>query len=278
MEIIRTVEQFIRLAPKTGPRVLCLDIETFPIIAYVWSLFKQNVGLNQIKEDWKMMSFSVEWLHCEGNYYADNRHAENPRDDLLTLTKLYRILKHADFIVAQNGKKFDMRKIKARFALEGYRPFAMPQIIDTLLLNKDEFAFTSLKQEFVTHALNPDNAKDSHKDFPGFELWVECMSHNPLAWAGCEKYNRQDVASMKEMYLRLRGWYSRHPNVAIFIEDAGRRHTCGTCGSHHVRKAGLARTQVGVYQKYHCKDCGKYSRGRKLVRNQKERAHVLVSA
>ena len=35
----------------TGPKILIVDIETAPIVAQVWGLFDQNVGLNQIAQD-----------------------------------------------------------------------------------------------------------------------------------------------------------------------------------------------------------------------------------
>jgi hypothetical protein len=34
-------------APATGPKVLIYDIETAPIVAHVWGLWENNVGLNQ---------------------------------------------------------------------------------------------------------------------------------------------------------------------------------------------------------------------------------------
>lgn len=49
--------------PKlTGPRVLLFDIETAPIIAHVWSLWENNVSLNQIVSDWHVLSWSAKWL------------------------------------------------------------------------------------------------------------------------------------------------------------------------------------------------------------------------
>ncbi len=37
-------------------KILVLDIETAPIVAHVWGLFDQNIGLNQIK---RLVHFSV---------------------------------------------------------------------------------------------------------------------------------------------------------------------------------------------------------------------------
>jgi hypothetical protein len=34
-----------------GPKIATLDIETCPLESYTWGLWKQNVGLNQIKTE-----------------------------------------------------------------------------------------------------------------------------------------------------------------------------------------------------------------------------------
>ena len=46
---------------KTEPKILILDIETRPVLAYVWGLFKQNIGLNQIVEDGGTLCVGAKW-------------------------------------------------------------------------------------------------------------------------------------------------------------------------------------------------------------------------
>lgn len=43
-------------------KVLLSDIETAPILASVWRIWDQNIGLNQIKADWHLLSFAAKWL------------------------------------------------------------------------------------------------------------------------------------------------------------------------------------------------------------------------
>lgn len=258
--------------------ILCMDIETFPMRLYGWAMFNQNFSVNQIEEDWALMSFSAEWLHDDGNFYADNRYCSSPKDDHRLLVLLHQLFAAADFIVARNGKKFDLRKIKARMAVEGFRPVKTPVIIDPMLLNRDEFAFSSQKLEYTTSVVQGvELRKASHGKYPGFELWKACLANDQLAWQECEDYNRIDVVSMKSEYLLLRGWYRKHPNVAIYADDI-EGPTCGTCGSKDVKKDGKARTQVGIYQRYKCNCCGASARGRQLIANKEDRAHVLVNA
>lgn len=274
-----TPTQFARLRPKAGPAILHVDIETFPIQAYVWSLWKQNIGLNQIVQDWSMMSFCAEWDHRPEQFYIDSRNRKRPRDERHQLCALWTLLDAADFVVARNGKKFDIRKIKAKFVEHGLKPFSPVKIIDPMLLNREEFAFTSQKLEYTSGLLVPELRKSKHSNFPGFELWRACLEHDPLAWQECEDYNRQDVSAMKAEYHLVKGWYSKHPNLAVYYDPSAVElvHRCGNCGSEDLKKLRRpARTSVGVYEQFVCLECGHHSRGRKLIRNKEERAHITV--
>ena len=47
---------------KTRPRILMIDIETAPIQAYVWGIWDQNVGINQIIEPGYTLCFAAKWV------------------------------------------------------------------------------------------------------------------------------------------------------------------------------------------------------------------------
>lgn len=102
--------------------MLTLDIETAPIIGKVWSLWQNNVGLNQIVNDWYVLSWSAKWLHEDHVMYEDKRHSWNDEDDSVLLKGIWELLDEADIIVTQNGKKFDAKKLNARFIINGMSP------------------------------------------------------------------------------------------------------------------------------------------------------------
>ena len=271
---------FIKRAPKIGPKILCLDIETFPIEFWGWGMFNNNFGVPQIKRDWSLMSFSCEWLdNDEDNYYIDQRRIKDVFDDRKQAEALWKLLNAADFVLARNGKKFDLRKIKARLAILGFPPISPVGVIDPLLLNRVEFAFTSQKLEYTTGVIVPELRKYDHKNFPGFQLWIACMQGLPGAWDECESYNRIDVKSMKLEYKKLRGWYSQHPNLAIYFKADGSEHRCNKCGHNEmIPQDKPAYTQVGTYLLLQCVQCGGNSRGRKLTTDVEARRHVTVPA
>jgi len=273
----RSLEKFIRVSQRmTGPRVLVADIETFPIVAYVWGLFKQNISLEQIAEDWSLMSFAAKWLGQPEVYYLDNRDRVDAKDDSVQLAALYRILSETDMVIAHNGARFDMPKIRARLALNNYPPIAPVKVIDTLLLNRTAFGFTSQKLQYVSSKFAED-AKSDHKKFPGWKLWLGCMAHDKSAWRECEAYNITDVTALEETYINTRGWHIGGPNFGPYIDHKDDEHNCPNCGSSNVIARGTRKTQVGIYTRYNCTDCGSWSRGRVLIASRKERAHILMN-
>jgi len=272
------LDEFISLSNKQkGPRVLLADIETFPIEAYIWSLWKPHVGLEQIKQDWTLMSFAGKWLGQREVYYADVSEREDVRDDARLLIDVHRLLNNVDILIAHNGQRFDLPKLKARMAIRGLSPLPPIKVLDTLLLNRRAFGFTSQKLAFVSE-LFADQAKDAHKTFPGFELWRECLSGNQKAWQECREYNIIDVTSMEETYKALRGWYEGAPNFGPYISPSkDGAVVCPTCGSEHVERRGSRETQVGIYARFHCLDCGGWSRGRYQAVSRKLREHILTN-
>lgn len=258
----------------THPKILTLDIETSPLQAYVWGLFDQTVGLNQIKEEWCMLSFCAKWLGNPNVIYQDNSKQRNKEDDRKLAASLWKLLDEADIVVAQNGKRFDVRKINARFLLLGYKPPSPYKIIDTMIEARRHFAFTSNKLEWLTDKLTPTK-KQKHKKFPGFELWKECLAGNPEAWAEMREYNIPDTVSTEELYLILRPWIEGHPNVANYTDPT--TPACPKCGSHEVIQKGHRHTQVGRYIRYRCNACGGWSRGRVMQNSKEQRSNLLVN-
>lgn len=256
----------------TGPRIAVLDIETAPLQSHHWGLWQQNISLAQITIEWSILSFCNKWLGEKEVEYRDTSEQKDVRDDFELLGRLWTILDEADFVVAQNGKKFDLKKIKARMVMSGFPPFSPVIVIDTLLIAKAEFGFTSNKLEWMTTHLTKTK-KLKHQNFPGFELWTQCLLGNQRAWAEMKKYNIVDVKSLEELYMRLRGWATGHPNVAAFFPDEEMR--CAKCGSVHLTQRDYQYTQTGQYKRYQCRDCGGWSRSRYTLNTLAKRRALL---
>jgi DNA polymerase elongation subunit (family B) len=258
----------------SGPKVLLFDIETSPILGYVWQLWDQNIALNQIYKDWHVLSWSAKWLDAPAKetMYMDQRDAKNIEDDRAILKALWHLLDEADVVITQNGVKFDQKKLNARFVIHGFQPPSSVKHIDTLLLAKRRFGFTSNKLEYMTNKLCTKYKKLSHKKFAGFELWKACLAGNQDAWREMEKYNKYDVLSLEELYKKLIPW-DASVNFNLYHDEAV--HVC-KCGSRDFKKQGFCYTGAGKFQRYRCRKCGAESRDRTNVLSKEKRASLHV--
>ena len=257
------------------PRIATLDIETSPILAYVWGLFKQFVGLNQIHTDWSILSFSYKWLGQKKviHHNTGGRGPGKVRDDRQLLKLLWKVLDDADIIIAQNGVKFDIKKINARFLENDMPPPSPFKVVDTMLEARKIACFTSNKLAWLSDVLT-DTPKSEHKKFPGFELWTECLADNPAAWAEMKKYNDIDIVATEKVYLHLLPYIVGHPNVAAYNDAEVVQ--CPKCGSDKMQNRGVTVTQTGRYQRLQCQGCGGWARSR-YTSNSKEKRHSLLS-
>jgi len=260
--------------PEHLPKVLIFDIETSPILARVWSIWQQNVGLSMIKEDWFVIAYAAKWLGVDGTIYQDLRGDIEDGTDAPLLGGIWQLLNDADVVITQNGKKFDVKKLNARFIMNGYQPPSGYKHIDTLQIAKRIFGFTSNKLEYMTDKLCTKYKKLVKRKFNGFELWKECLADNIEAWKDMETYNKYDVLSLEELYQKVAAWDDRHPNFNLFT--GGDEHVC-RCGSTQFTRNGYAYTQVSKFQKYRCKKCGAETRGRTNVMDKDERAGLHVN-
>lgn len=266
------------------PVITVLDIETAPIVAHVWKLWDNNVGLNQIEQDWSILSYTAKPLDpnatnvsvrrrkaaCE---YKDTSTAPGGvRDDSELLIALWDIFHRSDIIVGQNVRRFDVRKIRARMMQAGMQPHSPFRILDTMEMAKSAGAFTSNKLEYLSGEL-AEIKKLKHARFAGHELWTECLRNNPAAWREMQAYNKVDVLATEEVYLKLRPWATQHLNVAAYQDPE--HPACPVCGSHALTQDGFAFTNVSRYPRYHCGGCGAWSRSRYTVNSKAVRKNLL---
>lgn len=238
-----------------GPKILFIDIETKPILGHVWRLWDQNVGLNQIVEDWSILSFCAKWKGSEEVIYMDLEGQEDFEDDSVLLDALWRLLNEADIVIGQNSKRFDVKKIFARFILNGLPKPSHFRQIDTMEIAKRQFGFTSNKLEYMTDKLCTVYKKKTHQSFPGHLLWRECLRGNPLAWAEMKDYNIYDVLSLEELYDILSSWDDKLPNFDVYVD-------------------GILDMSMWVEDGFHYSNFGKYKRYRNIETGVQRRSRV----
>ena len=146
-------------------KALVIDIETAPLESYTWGIWDQNVGLDQIKTEWSILSYAAKWVGVKEVFFnhTGGRGAKKVRDDKPLMADLWNILDTADIVVAQNGARFDIKKINARLVIHGFGPYSPIRVIDTLSVAKKHFGFTSNKLAWMSKYLTETKKKRAQK-------------------------------------------------------------------------------------------------------------------
>ena len=246
------------------PKILIFDIETAPIKAYVWKVWKENVALDQILDDWFIICWSAKWIYSNevmGECLTSQEIKEE--NDERVVKKLWKLFDEADIIIAHNVEKFDAPKMNVRFLHYGLVPPAPYRMIDTFQVVKKQFRFTSNKLDALADFFNLPRKLETD-----FTLWKECLEGKTAALQYMFKYNKYDVELLEEVYLKLLPWIHNHPNLGNYINS--NKEICSNCGSAHLipLQDHYYKTQIGTYQLYRCKDCGAISRGRVNIGNR----------
>lgn len=225
-------------------KILHLDIETAPHLAYVWGLWDENIPLQRIVRPGYTLSWAAKWNGSENVHYSDVTFGNENM-----LKELHKLLEEADVIVHYNGKKFDIPTINKEFIKIGLQPPSPYKQIDLLTVVRSNFKFASNKLDFVCKELGI-GGKVEHR---GFDLWIECMAGDLRAFQELMDYNIGDVELLELLYIKLRPWIKNHPNAAVYAQVDGL--ICPKCGSKHHQKRGFAYTNACKYQRYQCNDC-----------------------
>lgn len=234
-------------------KILAIDIETAPNTAHVWGLFKQNIGINQIQETGRVMCFAAKWL----NEKKISFWSEHYDDHESVILMAHQYLDEADAVLSFNGQSFDMPMLNREFLRFGLSPPSPYRHIDLLQVAKRRFRFVSNKMDHLSAELGLER-KMEHK---GHELWTECIAGDAKAWRIMEKYNRQDVVVLEQLYRKMLPWIDTHPNMALNM-DTPEDPTCTNCGSEDVHSRGVQHNKAHSYLRYQCNECGVWMRGR----------------
>lgn len=234
-------------------KVLTLDIETRPNLAYVWGLWDQNVGLNQIEEFGTVISWAAKWHGDRKVHFASTHHDGKAS----MIDKVYRLVDEADVVVGYNSKSFDMKHLNREFVLRGYPPPSHYVDIDLMQVVKQRFKFHSNKLQHVASELG----LGSKLQHDGFDLWYKCIKGDHKAWETMKKYNKQDVVLTEKLYEKLLPWIKSHPHRGLY---GGEVVNCPRCGHDELVRRGYCTTRTGRYRTVQCKKCKGYSRTNKV--------------
>lgn len=259
-----------KITEKPEPKILIFDIETAPIQAYVWDLWKQDVGLPMIIKDWYVLCWSAKWLHSDkvmhDALYLHKDYNKEEDCEYNIIESIWTLLDSCDIAVAHNGKSFDKKKLNAKFLQYGF-PEPTYKLVDTMLIAKGNFALTSNKLDYITKKFGGEG-----KISTSFDLWKGCMNGDKASWQRMIEYCDRDVKELEQVYLTLRPWDKMSPNYGQYLDQ--NKLVCNSCGSDLLTYDKDIHTGVSTYEVYQCTDCGKKMRKRKSVKKTETMVNI----
>lgn len=235
-------------------KLLAIDIETAPNLAHVWSLWKQNVSLAQLRESSEMLCFAAQFEGEDVQFFSQWDDGQ-----VGMAAAAHRLLDETDAVIHYNGESFDIPHINREMWGAGFRPPSPYKQIDLLKQIRKAFSFPSYKLAYVAPAFGVGE-KVEHE---GHELWVKVMAGDPDARETMRTYCCRDTELLHPLYRQVRPWITT-PSEAAFSGDDDHCPAAG-CGSTDLRKEGYAFLLTGKYQRYCCRVCGTWSRGSKRI-------------
>lgn len=262
----------LKISDSKTPRILIFDIETAPMKAYVWSKWKQDIGSSQFISGWYILSWAGKWLNNK-NIMSDvltPNEAVNENDKRI-VRSLWELFNQADIVIAHNASRFDVPKMNTRYILNDMMPPTPYRVIDTLVVARKTFAFTSNRLDDLAGYFNIDHKKET-----SFELWDRCVNGDQEALDYMAEYNVKDVDILEQVYLKLRPYIKNHPNLSLYLENED--ETCPYCGSTNVAETGtFTYTNVSKFSNVRCLDCNAIARRRTSEYPKKKRKNLITS-
>lgn len=262
-----------KLSIPRFPKILVFDIETSPTIAYTWGRFKQNINLDQVVQDPIMLTWSAKWLYStEVMSDAITPNEVKVFDDFRIVKSLWNLIDSSDIVIAHFGNFFDIPFLNSRAVINGLPPYSYINAIDTKMVASRNFKFPSNKLDALGEYFGVGKKLKT-----SFSLWKGCLRGDQESIDNMEKYNKQDVVLLEEVYLKLRPWIRSHPNLGLYLNSDV--SVCSNCASSELELLSEHSyyTQTGIYPTYRCKKCRALTRGRKTIQEKDKREVLLVS-
>ena len=230
-------------------RVLVIDIEWQPALAYVWRMWKENIQPDMLIDHGGMLCFCAHWEGTnEYMFYSKWEHGEKGMAEAAL-----ELLEQADAVVTYNGDKYDLPKITGEIVLAGLEPPPPVPSID-LIKTVKKFGFNMNRMAYIAPRLGV-GAKMKHE---GFTLWKSVMDGDEKAQERMKRYCIQDVRITSRLYSRIRPFIKNHPHL-----DASSLTRCPSCNSPRNQKRGWKVARMFRTQRHKCTNCGHWFLGRR---------------
>ena len=237
------------------PKILCLDLEISPMLAYTYEAYEGNVL--KIKVQPQIVSFAYSWQNEKQIHvrslpdYPGYTPGILKLDDKKIVTELHEIMHKADMIYGHNIRAFDLKHARARFLVHNLKVSKKWITEDTLIIARKYFKFPKNNLNEITEVLGiGTKTKVKHSDV----IW-DCIDGDMKAWEAMQAYVKQDIVITKSLYSRIAPWHETHYNLNLFRRKG---NSCTLCGSTHVHSEGPRYNKFTISERFSCLKCGHY--------------------
>lgn len=268
------------VARNPGAKIFLGDVEVSATLAWVFNRFKAFVTPSHVEHEPYMLTWAGKWLDNPAIISRKLPDYETFKtdihDDRELVEELWHILDECDIFIAHNAR-FDKGWANQRFAFHGMKPPSPYIVIDTLAELKSAFSLPSNALEAACNYFQLDARKRHHE---GITLWIRCFHGEIEAFEEMEFYNIGDIPTLEGIYLKVRPFMKKHPNLTLFNEeDDNQVLRCVRCNSDKVVEmtGKVGTTYLSKFQAYRCECCGSVMRDRRNIRTKEEMANTLVN-
>ena len=236
------------------PKILFYDIETRPLLVYVWRLGKQRVGHHQLAQQgnsYDIICISYAWDDGKPAKVLHWGYKEqNSKKMILEFDKLIR---QADITIGKNSDNFDVKHINTQRLFHNLPP--LPEWVgytdDLEKQLRRYFVFPSYSLDHISKVLGLGGKVKME-----FSDWVDIVEKkNKASFLKMCRYNQKDVEDTRSLWNKIKAHVKPRLNMATFYGD----FRCANCGSTNVTKSGLRRNGKMTYQTYFCKEHNGYA-------------------
>ncbi len=253
------------MANVEKPKILFYDIETSPLLAYVWRLGEQVVGHYQLAKQGRAYG-----IICVSYAWDDGRPAKTidwgykAQDTAKVILEFDKVIKQADVAIGKNSDRFDIKHLATQRMLNGLPP--LPEWVgrtdDLEKQMRKHFTFPSYSLDYLSKEVGLGGKMKME-----FEDWVSIVERTSKAsFEKMKLYNRKDVLDTRTLWNKLQPYITPKFNQATFYGD----FRCTNCGSQDLKKDGIRHTGKTSYQVFFCKGHNGYA-GRMVIPSTEKR-------
>ena len=236
------------------PALLWYDIETSPLLAYVWRLGEQEVRHHQLAkpgESYGIICISYAW--DDGKPAKTIDWGYEAQDTAKVIREFDKVIKQADVAIGKNSDRFDVKHINTQRLLNNLAP--LPEWMDyTDDLEKQlrkYFIFPSYSLDYVSKELGLGGKVKME-----FQDWVDIVEKkNRASFRKMCAYNRKDVEDTRTLWNKIAPHVRPKFNQATFYGD----FRCINCGSQDLTKDGIRHRGKSSFQTFFCRGHNGYA-------------------